>query len=308
MISYSLKLYSYNDILNHLIDLDSNNKLPSKILLSGQEGIGKSTFVFHFINYMFSKNQNYKYEINKKLINKDNQAYIHVNNLSHPNFFYISKNENKKNIEIEQIRNMINFLNKSSFNNKKKIIFLDGVENLNINSSNALLKSLEESNNQNLFLLTHNINYKIQSTIKSRCLNYHLNFDYSQISNVIFEFFGENHYDNLNQDFKNINLSPNFLINHILFAIENNMELKNLDVDIAIQSIIEKKFYKKNIFISNNFQSYIEIFFKKKYINTLDYKYYDLFLKTVSENNLINKFNLDIDSFFVKFENKYLKI
>ena len=25
------------------------------------------------------------------LINKDNQAYIHVNNLSHPNFFYISK-------------------------------------------------------------------------------------------------------------------------------------------------------------------------------------------------------------------------
>ena len=49
---------------------------------------------------------------------------------------------------------MINFKNKSSFDNNKKIIFIDGgAEDLNINSSNALLKSLEESINQNLFIL-----------------------------------------------------------------------------------------------------------------------------------------------------------
>ena len=35
---------------------------------------------------------------------------------------------------------MINFLNKSSFDNKKKLFLIDGVEDLNINSSNALLK------------------------------------------------------------------------------------------------------------------------------------------------------------------------
>ena len=39
---------------------------------------------------------------------------------------------------------MINFLNKSSFNSNKKIILIDSVEDLNTNSSNALLKSLEE--------------------------------------------------------------------------------------------------------------------------------------------------------------------
>ena len=67
---------------------------------------------------------------------------------------------------------MIDFLNKSSFDNFKKIVFINGVENLNVNSSNALLKSLEESNLQNLFILTHDINKKILDTINSRCLNF----------------------------------------------------------------------------------------------------------------------------------------
>ena len=44
------------------------------------------------------------------------------------------------------------------------------------------------------------------------------------------------------------------------------------------------------------------------YLETKDYKYYDNFIKTVSETNLISKFNLDLDSFFIKFENKYLNI
>ena len=73
-----------------------------------------------------------------------------------------------------------------------------------------------------------------------------------------------------------------------------------------IKYIIINKSYKKNNFIINNFQSYIEIYFTKMYMKTKDYKYYDNFLKIVSENNLINKFNLDLDSFFIKFENKYL--
>ena len=44
------------------------------------------------------------------------------------------------------------------------------------------------------------------------------------------------------------------------------------------------------------------------YLKTKDYKYYDKYLETISDNNLINKFNLDLDSFFIKFENNYLNI
>ncbi len=308
MFNYNLKLFSYNSLFNHLVDLDFKKKLPTRILLSGQKGIGKCTFSFHFINYLFSKNEKSIYNLNENTINSDSKSYTLVNNLSHPNFYYLSNNINKNNIEIDQVRNMIVFLNKSSFDNNRKIILIDGAENLNSYSANALLKSLEESNSQNLFILTHNINRNILDSIKSRCIPYKLNFDFSNIQNVISEYFGINLYDELNDDFKSSNFSPFFLINHIVFAQENKLNIKLLDIKTLIQYIINNKSYKKNDFIGENFQAYIEIYFTKMYLETKDYKYFDLFLKIVSENNLINKYNLDIDSFFIKFENKYLNI
>ena len=66
------KLYGLNYFFNELILLDQNNSLPNKILLSGQKGLGKSTMAYHFINYILSKNEDFKYntvdlEINTKL-------------------------------------------------------------------------------------------------------------------------------------------------------------------------------------------------------------------------------------------------
>ena len=52
----------------------------------------------------------------------------------------------------------------------------------------------------------------------------------------------------------------------------------------------------------------IEFKFAETFSPNKDYKYYDNFLETVTENNQIDKFNLDLDSFFIKFENKYLNI
>ena len=308
MIKYNTKLFSYQNLFKNFVSLDIKNKLPSRIILTGQEGIGKFTFALHFINYLFSKNEIIKYDLKENLINQESNSYNLVNNLIHPNFYLIKKNENKKDISIDEIREMKKFLNKSSFNNKKKIILIDGVEDLNLNSANALLKNLEESNLQNIFILIHDINKKILETIKSRCLSYKFNYDYSDTSNIIFNYFNENLYINLNIDFKNIPLSPKFIINHVNFMNENKLDLKNYDILKTIKFIIDKKAYKKNYFISNNFQNYLEIYFTKMYSTTKDFKYYNNFIKTVTEANLINKFNLDLDNFFIKFEDKYLNI
>lgn len=308
MINYKLKLFGHDNLFNHLVALEKNNKLPQKILLTGQEGIGKTTFALHFINYLLSKNEINKYDLKEKIINQDNKSHNLVYNLIHPNFFLISKNDSKNNIEIEQIRSMLSFLNKSSFNNNKKIILIDGVEYLNLNSSNALLKSLEDTRNQNYFILTHNINIQILETIKSRCLAFKLNFNYLETKNILLDHFDDNLFDQLNDDFKSTLFSPNFLINHISFIQENNLNLKALNSIDFIKYIIENKSYKKNKFISNNFQRYVEIYFTKMYLKTNNNKYYDNFLKIVKENNLMNKLNLDIDSFFSKFQHKYLNI
>ena len=49
------------------------------------------------------------------------------------------------NIEIDQIRKAIKYSQKSAFNDSFKIVLIDNVELLNVNSANALLKIIEDS-------------------------------------------------------------------------------------------------------------------------------------------------------------------
>ena len=57
------RLFGLNNFMNELIQLDNDNKLPNKILLSGQKGLGKSTLAYHFINFILSKNEKFNYNL-----------------------------------------------------------------------------------------------------------------------------------------------------------------------------------------------------------------------------------------------------
>ena len=56
------------------------------------------------------------------------------------------------------------------------IVFLDNVEYLNLNSSNALLKGLEEPSQNTFFFIIHDNSSFILDTIKSRCVQFKFNF------------------------------------------------------------------------------------------------------------------------------------
>ena len=79
------KLFGLEKYLNDLIKLENLDKLPSKILFSGQKGIGKSTLAYHFINYVLSKGENLKYDSANFIIDPENHSFKTVNNLSNPN-------------------------------------------------------------------------------------------------------------------------------------------------------------------------------------------------------------------------------
>ncbi len=97
-------------------------------MLSGSKGCGKATLAYHFINYVFSINKENSYNIKLNEINTENTSFKLIKNGSHPNFHLIDLIEDKKNIEISQIRNMINYANKSSFNNEPRFVLIDNVE------------------------------------------------------------------------------------------------------------------------------------------------------------------------------------
>ena len=131
------KLYGLDKYFFEIKTLYDNKKMPNKILLSGKKGTGKATLAYHLINYIFSDNEKNKYDYKKLLINDANKSFKLLVNNSHPNFYLIDLIDDKKNIEIDQIRKMINYTNKSSFNTVPRIILIDNIENLNKNSTNA---------------------------------------------------------------------------------------------------------------------------------------------------------------------------
>ena len=111
-----INLYGYKEYLKNLINIYNENKFPNKILLSGEKGIGKSTLAYHFINYILSTDEEYSYDLNNLKINIDNKSFKLIQNNSNPNFILIDLIEEKKKIDINQIRELILKLNKSSFN------------------------------------------------------------------------------------------------------------------------------------------------------------------------------------------------
>ena len=146
-----LRLFGFEDYFNFFIKLYEKKVLPNSILLSGSKGLGKSTFAYHFINYLLSISEERKYSIKNFTIDRSNLSYKLLNTNTHPNFFLIENNLLEKDIKILQVRNLLKFLNKSTYTRNLKVVMIDNAENLNLNSSNALLKAIEEPQNSTFF-------------------------------------------------------------------------------------------------------------------------------------------------------------
>ena len=143
-----LKIIGYDKYIVSFKRLLEGSKLPNVLLLSGPKGIGKATFAYHLANYIFSLNEENNYNFLKNTILINNHSYKMIQKNSHTNFFLITNEDAKTINQINRVREMINFTNKSSFNNEEKIVMIDNVEYLNKNSGNALLKMIEEPNNK----------------------------------------------------------------------------------------------------------------------------------------------------------------
>ena len=93
-------LFGLHQYLQELIELDKKKCLPNKILLSGQKGLGKSTLAYHLINFVLSKNEEFKYDIKNFEINPDNQSFKTTLNKSNMNLSVVDVDPEKKTIDI----------------------------------------------------------------------------------------------------------------------------------------------------------------------------------------------------------------
>jgi len=297
-------LFSLDNYLLDFIKLYKKKKLPTKILLSGDKGLGKSTLAFHLVNYILSINEEHPYIIAESKINPENKFYKLTINGSNPNLTLVDTLIDKKSIDINQIRELIINLNKSSFNEKERFVIIDNIETLNISSINALLKILEEPPANTYFILINNDRF-ILPTIKSRCINFKIFLDHKSSISVINKILDDDILKYINKDLINYYTTPGQLYYLIQFFNTQKHDLHEHDVKSFLKLVIKDNLYKKNSLIKDMIFEYFEFYFREKLklAKSNTFEYYDYFLKRINDTK---KFNLDEESLFMEFEYKIL--
>ncbi|WP_415276276.1 AAA family ATPase [Candidatus Pelagibacter sp. Uisw_116] len=305
--SENTKIYGMENFFNELVGLYKQKKMPNKILLSGKKGSGKSTLAYHLINYILSENEKYKYNLENLSINNNNRSYKLLQSNSHPNFYLIDLLTDKKSIDVSQIREMINYTNKSTFNDMARFILIDNVENLNKNSVNALLKIIEEPSNNVFFILINNNEKNILPTLKSRCLTFKINLTFNEFLNISNSILEKNVLEFINYDLLSYYNSPGEIVSLFNFAEEKSIELDKHTVSSFINLIIENNYYKKNKTVKVLLVNLIELFFLKKYMTTnTKTSLNDFYHKFIKKIYNTEKFNLDEESLFLEFKSELL--
>ena len=302
--STQLNLFEHKKIFEDLSKLFKKDKLPNKIILSGEKGVGKATLAYHLINFILSEDEDYKYNYKNNIINPENKSYKLIQNKSNPNFNLIDVLQERKNIDINQIRDLIVKLNKSSFNKKKRFVLIDNIELLNINSANALLKILEEPNEDINFILINN-NKRALSTLKSRCLNFKVYLTKDQSIRIINQVLNDDIHNIINNKLLDNYITPGKLFKIKKFSEEHLLDLVNLNLNEFLKKIFRDKIYKKDKSIIEIVYSFIELYFRNNISseNISLLKSYHYFLDKI---NNTKTYNLDEETLFMEFEDKIL--
>ena len=160
------------------------NKISASYLFYGDKRVDLLFYALEFSKMVMTKD--IEDEEEKKSIE------TRIENLQHSDIEVI--NRKNENIKIDEVRELIYDAIESAYSSPKKIFILCGIENLRKESSNALLKILEEPPKDVYFiLLARSLN--IISTIKSRTIKFHLEGASNEelgVSKEIYYFFDGN--------------------------------------------------------------------------------------------------------------------
>ena len=298
-------LFGYEYYFNSFINLFQKNKLPNTILLTGPEGSGKATFAYHFVNYLLSYNEKNEYSVENFTINLDNKSYKNLCNNTHPNFSLLENDTFGEDIKIDNVRNTLKFLNKSTYSSNVKIVLIDSADRLNVHSSNALLKALEEANNKTFFFIINNNSYKILNTIKSRSIEFKFFFNLSEkkkiLSNIISQYIDDFDLTKIDECFYFI--SPGNILKYLLILNIRNIDLLK-DKLSCILYLIESYKRKNDPQLLTFVSLLIELFYNElsvKNDNKLNLYFLNKF-KLMKQIYEAKKFNLDKKNLFISIQ------
>ncbi|MBC7405302.1 MAG: DNA polymerase III subunit delta' [Cytophaga sp.] len=165
-------------------------RMPHAILLHGSEGIGKTIFAEHLAKSLLCESpaqdghacgncvscgwfDQYSHpdyrRVRPELLDEDDATIGAAEESDIDKKTAKASKAPSKEIVINQIRALSDFMNISTHRQGMRVIVLYPAEALNVPAANALLKSLEEPNANSIFILVSNSLDKLLPTILSRC-------------------------------------------------------------------------------------------------------------------------------------------
>lgn len=158
-------------------------KLGHGLLFYGKKGCGKEAFAQQFLAWVLCLNR----QPDGPCGECGSCQWLKAD--THPNYVYISTDEDNKKqnakIKIEKIRDLLPFVQQTV--DGWRVIVIEPAEALNITSSNALLKTLEEPGENIAIILLADHYLKLPATIRSRLQHFALD----RISSVQFSEYVE---------------------------------------------------------------------------------------------------------------------
>ena len=150
---------NWNGIVRHI----SNHRLPHAILLVGNSGLGKQYFAKLLAKYLLCLKR-------VGVLPCDSCKGCDLTRAgNHPDLIIVEPEKTGKSIGIEDVRKLSDRLNKTAHQGGWKVALINPADSLTLNSSNALLKTLEEPTRNTTILMTSQFVWRLPNTVRSRC-------------------------------------------------------------------------------------------------------------------------------------------
>ncbi|WP_375638985.1 DNA polymerase III subunit delta' [Bartonella sp. MF74HXZ] len=163
-------VFGHEDVRHFLTQMLKEKRLHHALLFEGEYGIGKATLAFHLAWNILSSQQG-------AFLKPDpySTPWRQITQGSHPGLLYISRRFDvktqkfKTGILVDDVRDIMHFLSRTSQDNGWRIVIIDSADDMNRNAANAILKILEEPPSKTLFVIIAHSSGKLLPTIHSRC-------------------------------------------------------------------------------------------------------------------------------------------
>ena len=162
-MSQGIQFEGLSQVHDRLIDEYKSRQAPQALLLSGAPDIFKSLFAGYLAQILLCSSTNEFLPCGKCSACKQSLKN------QHPNLFYLQAQEGSKSIKIEQLRSLLSILSLNPIETGRRVLVIINIETMTVQAQNALLKSLEEPQKNDYYILTSSNESAVIPTITSRC-------------------------------------------------------------------------------------------------------------------------------------------